>query len=128
MPPAAAPAPPARRLPFWLFPTAAGAALGAVVAALSPLGWWLTAVGVVLGAAVWAHAHSRAERWLRRAAGFDAAVPSDAAADPRLHNLLESVCLTGGVEIAAAFVLERPQANLLVLGRQPHVGTLLVTR
>lgn len=113
---------------LWIVPALLGVAAATIVAAISPLGWWLAVVGLVLGALIgWLIVVNR-ERWLLSACGLSAAQPSDADDNPRLHNLLESVCLTTGVDLEATFILDRPQINLLVVGSHPNTATLLVTR
>ncbi len=109
------------------------AAVVAIVIALLGVASWIVAaaiviVGIALGAAVGWTFVTKGERRLRAALGIDQSQSVTEQDQPRLYNLLESICLTTGVDLEDVLVLNRPQVNLLVLGSEPHAATLVVTQ
>jgi len=55
------------------------------------------------------------------------AKPSTEEAHPRLHNLVDGLCATMGLERPAVAVLRSDVPNALALGRDPRTATLVVT-
>lgn len=103
------------------------AVLGVVVAAV------LVAVGqviVALAALVFVSAAGAAWLW-RTAPGtvLDAlgAVPSRESDRPRLHNLVDGLCATMGLERPSIAVVDSDVPNALAVGRDPKSATLVVT-
>jgi Zn-dependent protease with chaperone function len=79
-----------------------------VVVTLASAGWvWRTAPGTVL-----------------KALG---ASPSVGADRPRLHNLVDGLCATMGLEAPAIAVVDSDVPNALAVGRDPKSATLVVT-
>ncbi len=121
---------------MWLAPAVLGAVvgivIGAVVALVVPFGWLigvlLVIVGTAAGALAGAKTVAKSESWLRDAVGLSRALPATEQDHPRLHNLLESLCLSTGVDLEEVLILDQPQVNLLTLGSTPHSTTLLLTR
>ena len=121
---------------MWLVPALLGAVVGVVIGIIvslfaGPL--WLVAglllvIGAVVGALIGYTTVAKSDHWLRAAVGLDRAQLCTPDDQPRLHNLLESLCLTAGVDLEGVFVLDSPQANLLALGANSRSATLLVTR
>ncbi len=101
--------------------------LGVVVAVvLLVLGQVLVALGaLVLVTAIGA-------AWLWRTApdtvlGALGAKPSNEDDRPRLHNLVDGLCATMGLDRPAIAVVESEVPNALALGRDPKSATLVVT-
>ncbi len=121
---------------MWLAPAVLGATagiiIGAVVALVVPFGWLigilLVIVGTTAGALVGARTVAKSESWVRDACGLEQAQRSTAQDHPRLHNLLESLSLSTGVDLEEVLILDKPQINLLAFGTAPHSTTLLLTK
>jgi Zn-dependent protease with chaperone function len=104
-----------------------GAALGIVVAiVLVALGFVLVALGAlvvaVIGVALWLRATSA-----DRVVAALGARPSAEVDRPRLHNLVDGLCATMGLERPEILVVDSPLANSLVVGRDAHRSSLVVT-
>jgi Zn-dependent protease with chaperone function len=114
-----------RRAVLWcLVP---GAVVGVVVAAVAVvLGLVLAGLALlvvitfVVAAIVWTTAPTRVLASL-------GASPSTEEAHPRLHNLVDGLCATMGLERPAIAVVASPVPNALALGRDPKSATLVVT-
>ncbi len=78
-----------------------------VVTAAGAAWMWSTAPGTVLGAL--------------------GATPSHQADRPRLHNLVDGLCATMGLDRPAIAVVDSDVPNALALGRDPRSATLVVT-
>ena len=78
-----------------------------VVTAAAAAWMWSTAPGTVLGAL--------------------GAAPSREADRPRLHNLVDGLCATMGLDRPAIAVVASDVPNALALGRDPKSATLVVT-
>ena len=107
--------------------TAPGAALGALVGigvALAglPVVGLLVLVVVTVGVAfgIW----SRAPGMVLVSLG---AVPSTEVEFPRLHNLVDGLCATMGLERPAIQLLASDVPNAMAIGRDPNSATLVVT-
>jgi Zn-dependent protease with chaperone function len=80
----------------------------------------LVVVTVLVAAVVWSTAPTRVLASL-------GASPSTEDADPRLHNLVDGLCATMGLDRPAIAVLSSDVPNALALGRDPKSATLVVT-
>jgi len=103
------------------------AVLGVVVAAvLVVVGQALAALAalVVVTAAGAAWLWRTAPGTVLRALG---AVPSRESDRPRLHNLVDGLCATLGLERPAIAVVDSDVPNALAVGRDPKSATLVVT-
>ncbi|HEY5109846.1 MAG TPA: M48 family metalloprotease [Acidimicrobiales bacterium] len=106
---------------------APGAALGAllgIIVALVGLPLIALLVLVVVTVAVAAWIWSRAPHLVLGSLG---AVPSSEDDHPRLHNLVDGLCATMGLDRPAIRVLVSDVPNAVALGRDPKSATLVVT-
>lgn len=88
---------------------------------------WLIGVLIALIAAAaltWA-VMSKAESIVLSRTG---ARPVEADAHAQLHNLVEGLCLSLGVQRPRLYVVDDPAPNALVTGLRPHDAALVVTR
>ncbi len=104
-----------------------GGIVGAVVAiVLVVLGLWIEAVAalivltVVIAVWLWRSAP-------RTVLGALSATPSSEDDRPRLHNLVDGLCATMGLDRPAIAVVQSDVPNALALGRDPKSATLVVT-
>ncbi len=104
-----------------------GAVVGVVAAVVvAAVGFPIVAVVVfvvvtlLVAAFVWSTAPARVLASL-------GASPSTEDAHPRLHNLVDGLCATMGLERPAVAVLTSDVPNALALGRDPKSATLVVT-
>jgi Zn-dependent protease with chaperone function len=100
-----------------------GVVAAVVVAALGlPLVAVVVLVVVTLGiaAVVWSTAPARVLASL-------GASPSSEAEHPRLHNLVDGLCATMGLEPPTIAVVDSDVPNALAVGRDPRSATLVVT-
>ena len=96
-----------------------------LVLALVGLGFLLALVpAVAAGAAAAWVVQSRAEGVVLRRIG---AVPVDETEQPRLHNLVEGLCVAAGLPKPALHVVEDEAPNTLAVGRDPRHAALVVT-
>jgi heat shock protein HtpX len=100
-----------------------GVVVALLVALVAPV--W---VGVLLGLAV-AVGIAAGAWWgaTPLALSLGRAEPADATAHARLHNLVEGLCVAGGVPKPALGVVPDPGLNAFVVGRSPDSATLAVT-
>jgi heat shock protein HtpX len=98
--------------------------VGAVVAALvAALGWWLVAVGALVGAVVATSVLARG------VAGITASIGAVRLADAaRLENLVDGLCVTNGIAHPQLYVVEHPGRNACAVGISPNHAHLVVTR
>lgn len=113
-----------RALTLCLLPgTVAGIVLGA---ALLAVGQPLVALGVlvvsvvVVAALVWWRAPGTVARSL-------GAVPGEEWEHPRLHNLVDGLCATMGLDRPTMLVVESDVPNAMAIGRDPATASLVVT-
>ncbi len=104
-----------------------GAVIGIVLGAvLLAAGQPLVAIGVlvvsvfVVAALVWWRAPGTVSRSL-------GARPSEEWEHPRLHNLVDGLCATMGLDRPAVLVVESDVPNAMAVGRDPATASLLVT-
>ncbi len=96
-------------------------AVVALVAGLAVLG---LAVAVVLAAVVTLVAYRQAPAMALGAAG---AQPADPERYPRFHNVVEGLCMAGGVEKPALYVVDDPGLNAFATGRSPRHAAVVAT-
>ena len=107
-----------------LLPGAVGGVVAAIV--VTAVGLPLVAVAVLVvvtfgvAAVVWSTAPSRVLASL-------GAAPSTESEHPRLHNLVDGLCATMGLDRPAIAVVTSDVPNALALGRDPKSATLVVT-
>ncbi len=107
-----------------LIPSAiVGLVLGVIVAVL---GFVVVALVVLVAVTVALAAWIRATAAGRVVSALGAR-PSLEADRPRLHNLVEGLCATMGLDRPEIWVVDSPLANALVVGRDAHRTTLVVT-
>ncbi|HSL57841.1 MAG TPA: M48 family metalloprotease [Acidimicrobiales bacterium] len=88
------------------------------------LGWWGLALAVVIGAGLAVLALVSADAIVVRATG---AAPIGADEHPRLHNLVDGLCVASGLPRPALGLIDDPALNAFVVGRSPRHATLVVT-
>jgi heat shock protein HtpX len=81
-------------------------------------------VAIAVGVAGTVFMLSRSERWILRA---NSAKPLDDATQPRLANLLDSLCVAGGLVRPALAIIDDHAPNAFTVGRNPKKSTLVVT-
>jgi len=100
-----------------------GVVAGAVVAVVGlPLVGLLVAVAVAVLVALWVW--RSAPGLVLRSIG---AVPSSEDEHPRLHNLVDGLCATMGLERPAVWVVASDVPNALAVGRDQRSATVVVT-
>ncbi len=100
-----------------------GVVLGIVLAALGqPVVAVIVLVAVTAGGAAWLW--GAAPRTVLSSLG---ATPSDEEDRPRLHNLVDGLCATMGLDRPDIAVIQSDVPNSLALGRDPKSATLVVT-
>lgn len=100
------------------------ALIGAAVGALAGKVVWLTLIALGLGGIVACAAYWRADRIVL---AVSRARPAPAEDHPRLHNLVEGLCLSGGLPKPDVYMIDDPAPNAFVTGRSPNDAALAVT-
>ena len=101
-----------------------GLCLTAVVALIGASLPVAVAIGILVGAGVAVTVTRRAEGMLRRTIGARAA---HAGEFPRLHNTVDGLCLTHGIERPDVFVLDSPAGNALAMAGRDGASIVLTT-
>jgi heat shock protein HtpX len=98
------------------------------------VGWALSrligfGIGGTIVALVIAMAMSVGSYWFsdKIALKMSRAVPADAAEFARLHNLVEGLCIAGGLPKPAVYVIDDPAPNAFATGRNPSHAAIAVT-
>lgn len=86
---------------------------------LAALGVALVVAGVSSGAAWWSSD--------RVALAMSHAHPADEAEQARLHNIVEGLCIAGGLPKPKVYVIEDPAPNAFATGRDPRHAAIAVT-
>ena len=81
-------------------------------------------IGVLVGTGITAMVARRAEGMLRRTIGARLA---HAGEFPRLHNTVDGLCLTHGIERPDVFVLDSPAGNALAMAGREGASIVLTT-
>jgi len=105
---------------FVVFAALVGAAIGAVVGN----GLVFTLVALVLSIGVALAAYWRADKI---ALAVSRARPASAEEFPRLHNLVEGLCIAGGLPKPGVYVIDDPAPNAFATGRNPNHAAIAVT-
>jgi heat shock protein HtpX len=94
-----------------------------LLALVAPL-WLAVVLGLVVAVAV-----AAGDRWgaAPLAVSLGRVEPADATAHARLHNLVEGLCVAGGVPKPALGIVRDPALNAFVAGRSAESATLAVT-
>jgi heat shock protein HtpX len=98
--------------------------VGTVVGVLVGLGVLGVVVGLVLAAVVATLAYRLADRV---ALGAAKARPAGEDEHPRLHNLVDGLCIAAGLPKPALAIVDDPAPNALTTGQSPKRATLVVT-
>ncbi len=98
--------------------------VGAAIGAIFGNGLVFTAIALVISAAMafgsyW-NAHKVALRVSR-------AVPADPVEYARLHNLVEGLCIAGGLPKPGVYIIDDPAPNAFATGRNPDHAAIAVT-
>lgn len=105
---------------FVIFVALVGAAIGAVVGN----GIAFTLVALVLSGAVAFTSYWRADKI---ALAVSRAHPASPAEYQRLHNLVEGLCIAGGLPKPGVYVIDDPAPNAFATGRNPNHAAIAVT-
>jgi heat shock protein HtpX len=105
---------------FVVFVALVGAAIGALVGN----GIWFTAIALVLSGAVAFTSYWRADRI---ALAVSRARPAPPEQYQRLHNLVEGLCIAGGLPKPGVYVIDDPAPNAFATGRNPNHAAIAVT-
>ncbi|MEY3618750.1 MAG: putative protease HtpX [Actinomycetota bacterium] len=99
-------------------------AIGMVVGALVGGGLLPTIVAFVIAAITAGVSYWRSDRIALR---VSRAVPADPATYQRLHNLVEGLCIAGGLPKPGVYIIEDPAPNAFATGRNPQHAAIAVT-
>jgi heat shock protein HtpX len=105
---------------FVVFVALVGAAIGAVVGN----GLVFTLVALVLSGVVAFASYWRADKI---ALAVSRARPASPEEFPRLHNLVEGLCIAGGLPKPGVYVIDDPAPNAFATGRNPSHAAIAVT-
>lgn len=97
-----------------------GAAIGLVVGN----GIVFTLVALVISAAIAFGSYWKADKIALR---VSRAEPASEAEYPRLHNLVEGLCIAGGLPKPGVYVIDDPAPNAFATGRNPNHAAIAVT-
>ena len=100
------------------------ALVGAAIGALVGNGIVFTLVALVLSGAVAFTSYWRADRI---ALAVSRARPAPPEEYQRLHNLVEGLCIAGGLPKPGVYVIEDPAPNAFATGRNPNHAAIAVT-
>jgi heat shock protein HtpX len=105
---------------FVVFVALVGAAIGALVGN----GVWFTLVALVVSALVAFTSYWRADKI---ALAVSRARPAPPEQYQRLHNLVEGLCIAGGLPKPGVYVIDDPAPNAFATGRNPNHAAIAVT-
>lgn len=97
--------------------------LGAILFALG-LGVLAPILAVVVAGGTTAHAYSRSDSVVLSRSG---AQPAHPVTHARLHNVVEGLCVAGGLSKPGLYVIDDDAPNALVAGRTPDNAAIAVT-
>jgi heat shock protein HtpX len=104
--------------------TAIVALVGAAVGLLIGNGLAFTLVALALGALFSAASYWKADAIALR---VSRARPADSGEYARLHNLIEGLCVAGGLPKPRVYVIDDPAPNAFATGRNPNHAAIAVT-
>ncbi len=108
-----------------LVPAVVVALLVTVVTLLAGVSWWLAiAVGVVVAGVPALLVHRRATPRVLALLGARTLDPDEV---PRLHNVVDGLCVSHGFRMPRLAVVESPAIDCAMVGHGPHDGHLVVT-
>jgi heat shock protein HtpX len=99
-------------------------AIGMVVGALIGGGLLPTIIAFVIAAITAGVSYWKSDRIALR---VSRAVPADPATYQRLHNLVEGLCIAGGLPKPGVYIIEDPAPNAFATGRNPQHAAIAVT-
>lgn len=99
-------------------------AVGAVIGLLLGNGPVYAVVALVFAAAVAFGSYWNADKV---ALAISRAHPVTAAQYPRLHNLVEGLCIAGGLPKPGIYIVDDPAPNVFATGRNPNHAAIAVT-
>ncbi len=99
-------------------------AIGMIVGALVGGGVFPTVVAFVIAAITAGVSYWKSDRIALR---VSRAVPADPATYQRLHNLVEGLCIAGGLPKPGVYIIEDPAPNAFATGRNPQHAAIAVT-
>lgn len=100
------------------------ALVGAAIGALVGNGIWFTLVALVLSGAVAFTSYWRADKI---ALAVSRARPASTEQYQRLHNLVEGLCIAGGLPKPGVYIIDDPAPNAFATGRNPNHAAIAVT-
>lgn len=98
--------------------------VGAGIGALVGNGVWFTVIALIVSAAIAFTSYWRADKI---ALAVSRARPADPEQYARLHNLVEGLCIAGGLPKPAVYVIDDPAPNAFATGRNPNHAAIAVT-
>src|SRR5215213_5331758 len=98
--------------------------IGAFIGLVAGFGPWGIAVALVVSAAL-----AFASYWKSDAVALavSRAKPADPETYKRLHNLVEGLCIAGGLPKPGVYVIDDPAPNAFATGRNPRHAAIAVT-
>lgn len=99
-------------------------AIGMIVGALVGGGVLPTVVAFVIAAITAGVSYWKSDRIALR---VSRAIPADPATYQRLHNLVEGLCIAGGLPKPGVYIIEDPAPNAFATGRNPQNAAIAVT-
>ncbi|MGI9031348.1 MAG: M48 family metallopeptidase [Ilumatobacteraceae bacterium] len=99
-------------------------AVGAAAGYLAGFGWIGIAIALVFSGALAFASYWKADRI---ALAVSRAHPADPEHYRRLHNLVEGLCIAGGLPKPGVYVIDDPAPNAFATGRNPHHAAIAVT-
>ena len=98
--------------------------IGAIVGWLAGFGWIGIVIALVLSAALAFASYWKADSI---ALAVSRAQPADPDTYKRLHNLVEGLCIAGGLPKPGVYVVDDPAPNAFATGRNPQHAAIAVT-
>jgi heat shock protein HtpX len=99
-------------------------AVGAAVGVLIGYGWWGTVIALVVSAAIAFGSYWNADKIALR---VSRAKPADPEQYKRLYNLVEGLCIAGGLPKPRIYIVDDPAPNAFATGRDPNHAAIAVT-
>jgi heat shock protein HtpX len=99
-------------------------AVGAAAGLLAGFGWVGSLIALIIAAAVAFFSYWRADSI---ALSISRARPADPLEYQRLHNLVEGLCIAGGLPKPRVYIIDDPAPNAFATGRNPRHAAIAVT-